>query len=84
MWRFEFHCPAPVVGTDYSLMKQFLIEFQKIRDIYDKVASQKSGMICVRLFGSIAIRGRRDWQKSSSRSGQKAAVQAGSATTSMQ
>jgi hypothetical protein len=27
-------------------MKQFLIEFQKVRDIYDKVASQKSGLIC--------------------------------------
>ena len=28
-------------------MKQFLIEFQKIRDIYDKVASQKSGLLCI-------------------------------------
>jgi hypothetical protein len=28
-------------------MKQFLIEFEKIRDAYDKVASQKSGLLCV-------------------------------------
>ena len=28
-------------------MKQFLIEFQKIRDVYDKDASSKSGLICV-------------------------------------
>jgi hypothetical protein len=46
MWRFEFHCPAPVVGTDYSQMKQFLLEFQKIRDIYEGCFS-KSGLICV-------------------------------------
>jgi hypothetical protein len=28
-------------------MKQFLIEFQKIRDIYDKADSQRSGLLCV-------------------------------------
>ena len=28
-------------------MKQFLIEFQKIRDSYDKVDSQKSRLICI-------------------------------------
>jgi hypothetical protein len=28
-------------------MKQFLTEFQKIRDIYEKAESRKSGLICV-------------------------------------
>jgi hypothetical protein len=47
-------------------MKQFLIEFQKVRDIYDKLASQKSGLLCVtRVFeGCPGVRLQRDSWKS--------------------
>jgi hypothetical protein len=47
-------------------MNQFLIEFQKIRDIYDKVATQKSGLLCItRVFeGCPGVRLYRDSWKS--------------------